>query len=196
MRYDVIIVGAGAMGSAAAMHLAARGRRVIAFDRFDVPNDQGSSHGLTRIIRIAYYEHPSYVPLLVRAAELWAELERRSGESLFVRTGSIDASAPGDPVFEGSRRSCEMHGLRHEVLTSAELARRLKIETKNIFAAGDHLNDLPMLSQKCARWLGAPANAVDEVKETVRRQNGFVSELRHGFGVADALRSSLATAAR
>ena len=124
MSYDVIVVGAGAMGSAAAMQLAARGRRVIAFDRFEVPNDRGSSHGLTRIIRIAYYEHPSYVPLLIRAAELWSELERRSGERLFVRTGSIDASAPGDPVFEGSRRSCEVHGLRHEVLTSAELTRR------------------------------------------------------------------------
>jgi sarcosine oxidase len=124
MRYDVIVVGAGAMGSAAAMHLAARGRRVIAFDRFEVPNDRGSSHGLTRIIRIAYYEHPSYVPLLIRTAELWSELERRSGERLFVRTGSIDSSAPGDPVFEGSRRSCEVHGLRHEVLTSAELTRR------------------------------------------------------------------------
>jgi sarcosine oxidase len=124
MRYDVIIVGAGAMGSAAAMHLAARGRRVIAFDRFGVPNDQGSSHGLTRIIRIAYYEDPSYVPLLVRAAELWSALERRFGERLFVRTGSIDASAPGDPVFEGSLRSCEMHGLRHEVLSSRELNER------------------------------------------------------------------------
>src|SRR5262245_45148585 len=124
MRYDVIIVGAGAMGSAAAMHLAARGLRVIAFDRFGIPNDQGSSHGLTRIIRIAYYEHPSYVPLLVRAAELWSELEQRSGERLFVRTGSIDASAPGDPVFEGSLHSCELHGLRHEVLTSEKLARR------------------------------------------------------------------------
>lgn len=124
MRYDVIIVGAGAMGSAAAMHLSARGLRVIAFDRFAVPNTMGSSHGLTRIIRIAYYEHPSYVPLLVRAAELWSELERRSGERLFVRTGSIDASAPGDPVFEGSLRSCEMHGLRHEVLTSQEVTRR------------------------------------------------------------------------
>ena len=124
MQYDVIIVGAGAMGSAAAMHLAARGRRVIAFDRFAVPNTMGSSHGLTRIIRIAYYEHPSYVPLLVRAAELWSDLEHRSGERLFVRTGSIDASAPGDAVFEGSLRSCEMHGLRHEVLTSHELTRR------------------------------------------------------------------------
>jgi len=124
MRYDVIIVGAGAMGSAAAMHLATRGRSVIAFDRFGVPNDQGSSHGLTRIIRIAYYEHPSYVPLLIRAAELWSELERLTGERLFMRTGSIDASAPGDPVFEGSRRSCEMHGLRHEVLSSRELGQR------------------------------------------------------------------------
>ena len=124
MRYDVIIVGAGAMGSAAAIHLATRGRSVIAFDRFGVPNDQGSSHGLTRIIRIAYYEHPSYVPLLIRAAELWSELERLTGERLFMRTGSIDASAPGDPVFEGSRRSCEMHGLRHEVLSSRELGQR------------------------------------------------------------------------
>ena len=124
MRYDVIIIGAGAMGSAAAMHLAERGRRVIAFDRFAVPNTMGSSHGMTRIIRIAYYEHPSYVPLLIRAAELWSELERRSGERVFVRTGSIDASAPGDAVFDGSLRSCELHGLRHEVLTSAELTRR------------------------------------------------------------------------
>ncbi len=124
MRYDVIIVGTGAMGSAAAMHLADRGRRVIAFDRFAVPNTMGSSHGQTRIIRIAYYEHPSYVPLLVRAAELWSELERRSGERIFVRTGSIDASAPDDAVFEGSLRSCELHGLRHAVLTSEELTRR------------------------------------------------------------------------
>jgi len=106
------------------MHLAARGKRVIAFDRFSIPNDQGSSHGLTRIIRIAYYEDPAYVPLLIRAAELWSELERRSGERLFVRTGSIDASAPGDPVFEESRRSCELHGLSHEVLTSTDLTRR------------------------------------------------------------------------
>ena len=124
MRYDVIIVGAGAMGSAAAMHLARRGQRVMAFDRHAVPNTMGSSHGLTRIIRIAYYEHPSYVPLLVRAATLWSDLETQSGERLFVRTGSIDASAPGDAVFEGSLRSCEMHGLSHEVLTSDELTRR------------------------------------------------------------------------
>src|SRR5690349_14495398 len=86
--------------------------------------DRGASHGLSRIIRIAYYEHESYVPLLVRAAELWSDLEQRSGEHIFVKTGSIDASAPRDAVFEGSLRSCLTHGLRHEVLTSAELTRR------------------------------------------------------------------------
>jgi len=73
-----------------------------------------------------------------------------------------------------------------------ELARRLKISPDEIFAAGDHLNDLPMLSRKCARWVAAPSNAVEEVKKAVRRENGFVSELSHGRGVADALRFSLA----
>ena len=73
-----------------------------------------------------------------------------------------------------------------------ELARRLKISPEEIFAAGDHLNDLPMLSRKCARWIAAPANAVEEVKKAVRRENGFVSKLSHGHGVADALRFSLA----
>jgi len=73
-----------------------------------------------------------------------------------------------------------------------ELARRLKIGPEEIFAAGDHLNDLPMLSKKCARWLAAPANAVEAVKTAVRREDGFVSELRCGYGVADALRFSIA----
>ena len=73
-----------------------------------------------------------------------------------------------------------------------ELARRLKISPEEIFAAGDHLNDLPMLSRKCARWVAAPSNAVEEVKKAVRRENGFVSKLSHGRGVADALRFSLA----
>lgn len=123
-QFAVIVVGVGGMGSAAAYHLARRGRRVLGLERFDIPHDQGSSHGLTRIIRLAYYEHPSYVPLLRRAYELWEELERASGEKLLQITGSIDAGPPGSQVFEGSRRSCELHDLPHEVLTSAELTRR------------------------------------------------------------------------
>jgi sarcosine oxidase len=124
--YHAIIAGLGAAGSAAAYHLARRGRRVLGLDRFGVPNEMGSSHGLTRIIRLAYYEHPSYVPLLLRAYDLWEALERDAGERLLVITGSIDASAPGTggEVFEESRRSCEIYSLPHEVLTGAGLARR------------------------------------------------------------------------
>ena len=122
-RFDVIVAGVGGMGSAAGYHLARRGRRVLGLERFDIPNDQGSSHGITRIIRLAYYEHPSYVPLLRRAYELWHELEGAVGETLLITTGSIDAGPSGSAVFEGSLRSCELHDLPHEVLTSAELNR-------------------------------------------------------------------------
>src|SRR5438094_5869068 len=110
-RYDVIVAGVGGMGSATAYHLARRGRKVLGLERFDVPHEMGSSHGVTRIIRLAYYEHPSYVPLLVRAYELWRELEREAGERLLHITGSIDAGPAGSEIPEGSRRSCELHGL-------------------------------------------------------------------------------------
>ena len=76
-RYDVIIVGLGAMGSAAAYHLAKRGSRVLGLDRFHPPHTMGSSHGGSRIIRQAYIEDPGYVPLVQRAYDLWAELEAR-----------------------------------------------------------------------------------------------------------------------
>jgi sarcosine oxidase len=74
-RFDAIVVGVGGMGSAALFELARCGRRVLGLERFSVPHEFGSSHGLTRIIRLAYYEDPAYVPLLRRAYELWRELE-------------------------------------------------------------------------------------------------------------------------
>ena len=122
--FDAIVVGVGGMGSAALYHLARRGRSVLGLERFDVPNELGSSHGITRIIRLAYYEHPSYVPLLRRAYELWRELEAAAGEQLLHITGSLDVGPPGSFVFEGSRRSCEEHGLEHEVIDQAEVERR------------------------------------------------------------------------
>ena len=124
MTADVIVVGGGGMGAAAAYHLATRGRRVIVLERFAVGHDRGSSHGLTRIIRLAYFEHPLYVPLLGRAFELWRALEALSNEQLLHVTGSLDVGAPGSLVFEGSRRSCLEHGLRHEVLSGAALRQR------------------------------------------------------------------------
>lgn len=122
--YDVIVIGLGGMGSSAAFHLARRGLRVLALERFGVPHDMGSSHGFTRIIRLAYYEHPSYVPLLRRAFALWRDVELESGTRLLHVTGGVDAGPPGSRVYEGSRHSCEVHDLPHEILTSDELSRR------------------------------------------------------------------------
>jgi sarcosine oxidase len=120
-RYDVVVVGVGGMGSAALYHLARRGRRVLGLERFDLLHERGSSHGLTRIIRLAYFEHPGYVPLLRRAYELWRELESEAGEQLLHITGILEG---GDKILDGVLRSCAEHDLEHEVLSGAEVARR------------------------------------------------------------------------
>lgn len=123
-HYDAIVLGVGAMGGAACYQLAKRGKRVLGLEQFSIPHEQGSSHGMTRIIRLAYSEHPSYVNLLRRAYELWYELEGAVHEKLFYKTGSIDAGSEDSWVFQGSWRSCKEHDLPHEVLTGAELHRR------------------------------------------------------------------------
>ncbi|CAN5273459.1 N-methyl-L-tryptophan oxidase [soil metagenome] len=122
--FDVIVVGIGGMGSAAIWQLARRGQRVLGLERFDIPHDHGSSHGVTRIIRLAYYEHPDYVPLLKRAFALWNEAGNAFGEKLLVTTGSLDAGAADGEVFQGSLGSCLKHALPHEVLTGAEINAR------------------------------------------------------------------------
>ena len=120
-RYDVVVAGVGGMGSAALHHLARRGKRVLGLERFDVLHDQGSSHGLTRIIRLAYFEDPSYVPLLRRAYELWRELETEAGERLLHVTGIVEG---GGAILDGVLRSCSEHDIAHEVLDGREVARR------------------------------------------------------------------------
>src|SRR4029078_8215740 len=89
-KFDVIVAGVGGMGAAACYHLAKRGKRVLGLERYGIPHAMGSSHGVNRIIRLAYYEDPSYVPLLRRAFELWRELGRDFGEQVLYVTGSID----------------------------------------------------------------------------------------------------------
>jgi sarcosine oxidase len=123
-QYDVIVIGVGGMGSAAAFHLARRGQRVLALERFDIPHSMGSSHGVNRIIRMAYFEDPAYVPLLRRSYELWRELETLSNERLLVITGGLDASPADHQVFVGSLESCRIHGLPHEVLSGSEINER------------------------------------------------------------------------
>jgi sarcosine oxidase len=84
----------------------------------------GSSHGLTRIIRLAYHEDPSYVPLLRRAYDLWRELEQLSGAQVLHITGSLEIGAPGSDVLEGARASCRVHDLPHEILSSQQIMAR------------------------------------------------------------------------
>ena len=121
---EVIIVGLGAMGSACAYHLARRGIRVLGLDRFAPPHAFGSSHGRTRIIREAYFEHPLYVPLVRRAYGLWTELEKLTGRSLFRQTGGLMIGKPDSVVVAGAVRSAQEHSLPHEVLPGAEVRYR------------------------------------------------------------------------
>src|SRR5213593_2940535 len=122
--YDVIVAGLGAMGSAAAFHLAASGRRVLGLDRYHPPHNLGSSHGLTRIIREAYFEHPLYVPMVQRAYHLWSELEKESARKLFLQTGGLMIGPPDGVLVSGAKRSAEQHHLPHQVLSSAEVRGR------------------------------------------------------------------------
>jgi sarcosine oxidase len=124
MPYDVIVIGVGGMGSATLYHLNRSGAKALGIEQFDIPHDLGSSHGETRIIRLAYAEHPDYVPLLRRAYQLWGDLESASGEQLLYITGGIDAGAPESSTVRGSLLACEMHHLPHEVLTAPELHQR------------------------------------------------------------------------
>jgi sarcosine oxidase len=118
--YDVIVIGIGGMGSATCWQLARRGLRVLGLERFDLGHSMGSSHGLNRIIRLAYFEDPAYVPLLRRAYALWREAETLTNEQLLFITGSIDGGLPDGRVVQGALESCREHGLAHEVLTATE----------------------------------------------------------------------------
>ena len=123
-RFDAIVIGLGGMGSATAYHLARRGQRVLGLEQFGALHEQGSSHGLTRIIRLAYHEDPSYVPLLRRSYELWHELERTAGEELLITTGSLEGGPAEGTTFRGALEAAELHDLPHEVLDAAELRGR------------------------------------------------------------------------
>ena len=123
-HFDVVVCGLGAMGSAALAHLARRGKRVLGFERHQPGHDRGSSHGLTRIIRLGYFEHPSYVPLLRHAYRLWRELEQASGQKLLHITGIAEIGPPESALVTGTLRCAAMHGLRHEVLPAPDLMRR------------------------------------------------------------------------
>jgi sarcosine oxidase len=122
--YDVIVAGVGAMGSAACWHLARRGLKVLGLERYDLGHAMGSSHGMTRIIRLAYFEGSHYVPIVRRAHELWQETGTEAGMQLLHVTGSLDLAPEGAGPVESSQQSCLDHGLAHELLDGSEITRR------------------------------------------------------------------------
>ncbi|CAN5729988.1 N-methyl-L-tryptophan oxidase [soil metagenome] len=125
--YDVIVIGLGGMGSAAAYQLAGRGKRVLGLERYSPPHEWGSSHGRSRIIRQAYFEDPAYVPLLLRSYELWEQLERDSGEDIMTVTGGLMMGAPDSDLVIGSRKSAEHHELPYELLDAPEIKRHFPV---------------------------------------------------------------------
>ncbi len=127
--YDVIVVGLGGMGSAAACRLAGRGLRVLGLDRHRPVHDQGSSHGGSRITRQAYFEDPAYVPLLLRAAELWPEIEAASGRTIVHWTGGVMVGRADSRTVAGSLRSAQEWDLPHELLDAAAIRRRFPTMT-------------------------------------------------------------------
>jgi sarcosine oxidase len=122
--FDAVVVGLGAMGSATVSSLARRGCRVVGIEKFAPGHDRGSSHGATRIIRLGYFEDPSYVPLVRAAYPLWRDLAVKSGVPVINITGIVEIGRPDSELVEGTLRASRLHGLSHEVLDAATLMRR------------------------------------------------------------------------
>ncbi len=120
-HFDIIVAGVGGMGSAAAFELARRGFRVLGLEQFKAVHEFGSSHGQTRIIRTAYYEHPGYVPLVRRAFERWYDLEQISGRKLLTQCGCLTIGNSESEIIQGVRRSAIEHGLAIDQLGNKEL---------------------------------------------------------------------------
>jgi sarcosine oxidase len=131
--FDCIVLGLGAMGSAAAYHLSRRGESVLGLDAHGRGHTLGSSHGHSRMIRQAYHQAAEYVPLLTRAYELWRDLEKESGRHLLRITGVLTIGPAGSPVIEGAQKNAKRFGLAFEQLSAEELRRRFPFNTSDSF---------------------------------------------------------------
>jgi len=123
-NFDVIVLGVGCMGAAACMTLAQRGVRVLGLEQFPIPHGMGSSAGESRIFRIGYYEHPDYVPLLVRARWLWKKIEDDGERLVFLPTGGLWMGPRDSELIAGTLRAATKHALQHEVLSVEEIRAR------------------------------------------------------------------------
>ncbi len=123
-NFDAIVLGVGSMGSSTCYYLASRGYRVLGLEQFDIPHDQGSHAGQSRIIRKAYFEHPDYVPLLERAYENWKEIEGNTDSQIYFPTGLLYAGKPEEVLIKGVRESAEKYKLNVESLSKSDTKHR------------------------------------------------------------------------
>jgi monomeric sarcosine oxidase len=179
--YDAIVIGLGGIGSAALFQLAARRLRVLGIDRFHIGHDRGSSHGQTRVIRQAYFEHPSYVPLCIASYRGWRELEQRVGEQLLFQVGLLEIGPADGVVVPGVLRAAEFHGLAVDELGRREARRRfpqfaLPQGARTVFeaAAGYLLVERCVIAHAhAAADLGAECHT-DETVRSWRAEDGSV----------------------
>jgi sarcosine oxidase len=191
-RFDVVICGLGAMGCAALGELARRGVRALGIERHAPGHDRGSSHGRTRIIRLGYYEHTSYVPLVRRAYALWRELEAASGIELLQITGILEIGPPNGALIRGTLASSQHHQLPHEVLSASEVMRRFPQFQLPADYVGVLQPDGGWIAVEPAfeAWLrlaqraGAEVRSGDTVRAIEQREN--VVQVRTDSGVVEA----------
>lgn len=124
MKYDVIIIGAGSMGMAAGYYLSKSGKKTLLLDSYNPPHNKGSHHGETRIIRYAYAEGEEYVPFILKAQELWNDLERASGKQLFIQTGVLSVGNEESDFIQNIISSAKKYSLPLDVIDSEEIRKR------------------------------------------------------------------------
>lgn len=192
-NYDVIVLGVGGMGSATVFELARRGLRVLGLEQFDLLHDRGSSHGLTRVIRTAYYEDPKYVPLVRRAFERWHDLEQRYGRHLLIECGCLNLGPSDSEIIRGVNRSALEHELRVEDIPFAELRQRFPMFHFPEGYAGAleheagilHVEECVQAHVDAANDLGAEIHANEPVLEwTATRGSVQVRTAKARYGAA------------
>ncbi|WP_348260907.1 N-methyl-L-tryptophan oxidase [Telmatobacter sp. DSM 110680] len=192
MSRDVIVLGLGAMGSAAALHLAERGKRVLGIEQFSAAHDQGSSHGGSRMIRQAYFESPHYIPLVLRAYELWRKLERDSGKRLLHITGGLNIGSRDGELVRRTIAAAEQHAIPFEVVEGSAISRRFPVVAPLTGDAAVHeTNAGYLLPEECIRAhlaLASHAGAELLFEETVLSWNaeGDGVEVRTSKGTYSA----------
>ena len=194
-RWDVLVIGCGVMGSAVTYNLAKRGLRVLNLEKFGVNHRFGSSHGKTRIIRLAYYEDPRYVPLLRRAYDAWKEVESKSGKELLHITGGIMIGKEDGELIRGALKSAKVHGLHHDLLSPAEAEARFEAFTigRGYLVLYERESGV-LFAEGCVRafvGLGSEAGGEfrfsEEVKGWRSGTEGVEVETSGGMHVADKL---------